>query len=399
MCGLQLKGTKKYNLIRHVRKVHYKLKDAKCLKCEATFLHHKQLKKHMKEQHPDNQAKDESISSEKDENVVDLATALKSETTSEPKCENKTSTPLATSKLTKAHRAQGRDSTSSTPSKSIRKKDVIVDEEISFSMPASDTSSSSPSSPNESSTSPVLSSIQATSQPNANGDPPLLGWSAGKAVTTEFKSSEPNATLSPNDSLLLRPSPNDPNRLQKSPIKKSKTPSCPVTSKRKRSSSSTSFTSDSVSASPQSKRVRMDSSGQDSSEDHKENSKSGTSPASTPAGNISQNCSPSSDAERFDSWVKGRCLFRCGICQITELTTYDNLRKHVKEEHDLQFSDYRKQHEDIYATKEHYKCKICYRPVVWDRVKLTNHMSKEHKMSLEIYHRKHHFYYSNEEFH
>ena len=57
------------------------------------------------------------------------------------------------------------------------------------------------------------------------------------------------------------------------------------------------------------------------------------------------------------------------------------------------------QHHDIYATKEHYKCKICYRPVVWDRVKLTNHMSKEHKMSLEIYHRKHHFYYSNEKFH
>ena len=132
MCGLQLKGTKKYNLIRHVRKVHYKLKDAKCLKCEATFLHHKQLKKHMTEQHRDNQAQNESISSEKDDNVVDLATALKSETTSEPKDENKTSTPLATSKMSKAHRAQGRDSTSSTPSKSIRKKDVIVDEEISF---------------------------------------------------------------------------------------------------------------------------------------------------------------------------------------------------------------------------------------------------------------------------
>merc|ERR1719204_1797341 len=300
MCGHQTTKTLKKNLINHVRRVHYRLKDIKCSKCEATFVDHYQLKKHVKEQHRDNQAQNESISSEKDDNVVDLATALKSETTSEPKDENKTSTPLATSKLSKAHRAQGRDSTSSTPSKSIRKKDVIVDEEVSFSLPASDTSSSSPSSPNESSTSPVLSSIQATSQPNANGDPPLLGWSAGKAVTTEFKSSEANATLPPNDSPLLSPPPNDPNRLQKAPIKKTKTPSCPVTSKRKRTSSSTSFTSDSVSASPQSKRVRMDSSGQDSSEDHKKNSKSGTSPAST----------PSSDSERFDSWVKGRCLFR-----------------------------------------------------------------------------------------
>ena len=68
MCGLQT--PRRYTLITHVRRVHYRLKDVKCSKCEATFVDHQQLKKHVKEKHPDNQAQDESIISKEGDNLV-----------------------------------------------------------------------------------------------------------------------------------------------------------------------------------------------------------------------------------------------------------------------------------------------------------------------------------------